>query len=62
MSNHTIDEDGFQQAYKAAKLKAARLPEKLRSHDFTEDELKLLEEGVHRAFLETYLEFIGLKG
>ena len=62
MINHTIDKDGFQQAYKAAKLKAARLPDKLRSHDFTEDELELLKEGVYMTFLDTYLEFINLKG
>ncbi|MEE9510348.1 MAG: hypothetical protein V3V81_07630 [Candidatus Bathyarchaeia archaeon] len=62
MSNHTIDEAGFQQAYKAAKLKAARLPEKLTSHSYTEDEIELLKEGVYKTFLETYLEFINLKG
>ena len=57
MSNHTINEKAFQQAYKAARIKAAKLPEALTSHSYTEDELEILKEGVYRVFLETYLEF-----
>lgn len=62
MSNHTIDEDGFQQAYKASRLEAKKLPEILTSHDLTDDEREGVKEKVYRTFLETYLEFIDLKG
>lgn len=56
MSNHTINEKAFQAAYRAAQIKAERLPNALTSHVYTEEELEILKRSVYRTFLEAYLE------
>ena len=62
MSNHTIDEDAFQEAYKVAGNMSASLADKLVRHGLSDDERTKLKQDVYRAFLEAYLEFNNLKG
>lgn len=54
MSNHTIDEKAFQEAYKVAVNKAVTLAPKLMLH-LSDEELDKIKQDVCRVFLETYL-------